>query len=131
MIYSCIYLICYDIWYYFIHYLLHTRHFYFIHKIHHKNVYPKFNDYYLIHILEIPIQSIGLLVPIYFYKLHILQLFYALLFINIRGLLEHDERMIFLVGNHHLIHHKIPKYNFGAYWLDYIFGTLYENRLIN
>jgi len=131
MIYFCIYVISYDIWYYFIHRLLHTRYFYYIHKIHHKHIQPKYNDYYSIDILEIPMQSIGLLVPIYFYKLHILQFLLTIFFINIRGVMEHEEKMVFLVGDHHLIHHKIPKYNYGAYWLDYVFGTLYENRLIN
>lgn len=131
MLYFCIYLISYDVWYYFFHQLLHTRYFYFIHKIHHKNIHPKYNDYYTIHFLEFPMQNMGLLLAMYFYKLQMLQLIYAILFINIRGLMEHDERMVFLVGNRHLLHHRIPKYNYGAYWLDYAFGTLYEGRLIN
>ncbi len=25
----------------------------------------------------------------------------------------------------YLLHHKHPKYNFGEYWIDSIFGTLY------
>ena len=40
--------------------------------------------------------------------------------------MTHDKRCVFLVGDHHLIHHKYLKYNYGEYWLDYIFGTQYK-----
>lgn len=128
-----LYLICYDIWYYFIHRLMHSRYLYFIHKIHHKKLNPDYYDYYTIHILELPLQSVGIIVPVYFYKLCIVQLIFTLLFINLRGLMEHDSRIPSFISNHHLTHHKIIKYNYGAYWLDYAFGTLYlhnGNRLI-
>lgn len=121
-----IYLTCFDIWYYFIHRLLHTRYLYFIHKVHHQSYKIKYYHYYKIHILELPLQSIGILLPIYFYKLQMLQLIYAIMFINIRGLLEHDTRITLSFSNHHLIHHKLPNYNYGEYWLDYIFGTVYK-----
>jgi len=40
-------------------------------------------------------------------------------------MLEHDDRFIALVGDHHLKHHLLFRCNYGEYWLDYIFGTLY------
>ena len=123
-----IYLICYDVWYYFIHRLMHSRYFYFIHKVHHKKLNPEYYDYYTIHILELPLQSVGIICPIYFYKFSIFQLLCALLFINLRGIMEHDTRCSFLISNHHLTHHKIVKYNYGEYWLDYLFGTLHVNK---
>jgi len=131
MIYFCIYLLSYDTWYYFLHRLLHMRYFYFIHKVHHKKIYPKYYDYYTVDILELPLQSVGIIAPGYFYHFHPMQLLCAILFINIRGLIEHEEGMVFFTGNRHLIHHRIHNYNYGVYWLDYIFGTLYENRLIS
>jgi len=130
MIHFLIYILCYDVWYYFIHRLLHTKYLYYIHKIHHKKYNPDYYDFYTIHILELPIQSMGLLLPIYFYELHIFNLIYAIMFINIRGIMTHDNKFIFLVGNHHLNHHKFIKYNYGEYWLDYLFGTIYMNDKI-
>jgi sterol desaturase/sphingolipid hydroxylase (fatty acid hydroxylase superfamily) len=127
MVAFLIYLLCYDLWYYFIHRLMHSRYFYFIHKVHHKKRNPEYYDYYTIHILELPLQSVGIICPVYFYKLNVAQLICALLFINLRGIMEHDARCAFL-SDHHLTHHKIVKYNYGEYWLDYLFGTLYVNK---
>jgi sterol desaturase/sphingolipid hydroxylase (fatty acid hydroxylase superfamily) len=42
--------------------------------------------------------------------------------------MEHDKRFPFFISNHHLIHHRISKYNYGEHWLDYLFGTLYVNK---
>ena len=123
------YIVYYDIFYYFLHRLLHTKYLYSIHKIHHIKNIPDYYDYYNIHILELPFTSIGLIFAIYLYKLYIYQLLYAIIFINVRGILIHDNQFIYLVGDHHLIHHKYYKCNYGEYWLDYIFGTVYNKRL--
>lgn len=123
------YIVYYDIFYYFLHRLLHTKYLYSIHKIHHIKNIPDYYDYYNIHILEVPFTSIGLIFAIYLYKLYIYQLLYAIVFINVRGILMHDNQFIYLVGDHHLIHHKYYKCNYGEYWLDYIFGTVYKKRL--
>jgi sterol desaturase/sphingolipid hydroxylase (fatty acid hydroxylase superfamily) len=123
------YIMYYDIFYYFLHRLLHTKYLYFIHKIHHIKNIPDYYDYYNIHVLELPFTSIGLIFAIYLYKLYIYQLLYAIIFINVRGILMHDNQFIYLVGDHHLIHHKYYKCNYGEYWLDYIFGTVYNKRL--
>jgi sterol desaturase/sphingolipid hydroxylase (fatty acid hydroxylase superfamily) len=126
-----LYLLYYDFCYYFLHRLLHTRMFYPIHKIHHKYK-PSYYDFYSVHILETPITSIGLYIAIYLYNLYIYQLLLCILFIIIRGMMIHDKRFIFLVGDHHLIHHKYVKYNYGEYWIDYLFGTIYTNNsLVN
>ena len=53
---------------------------------------------------------------------------YSIIILNIRGMLRHDYRFIWLVGNHHLLHHKYPQYNYGEYWLDYLFGTNLNNN---
>jgi sterol desaturase/sphingolipid hydroxylase (fatty acid hydroxylase superfamily) len=124
------YLIYYDFCYYFLHRLLHTKYFYFIHKIHHKKISPNYYDYYTINLIEIPFTSLGLFIAIYLYKLYIYQLLATLLVINIRGVLTHDERFIYLMGDHHLKHHKYFKSNYGEYWMDYIFGTTYNNNII-
>jgi hypothetical protein len=125
-----LYILYYDFCYYFLHRLLHTRVFYPIHKIHHKKYKPEYYDYYTVHILEIPLTSFGLFVAIYLRKLYIYQFLCSVMFINIRGIISHDYRFVYLTGDHHLIHHKYIKYNYGEYWLDYIFGTLHDNKLI-
>jgi sterol desaturase/sphingolipid hydroxylase (fatty acid hydroxylase superfamily) len=43
-------------------------------------------------------------------------------------MMRHDDRFSWLIGNHHILHHKYPKYNFGEYWIDKMFGTLYPNK---
>ena len=67
-----VYIICYDIWFYLTHRLLHTKYLYFLHKIHHKKYKPEYYDYYNVHFLEIPIQSIGLILAVYLYKFYII-----------------------------------------------------------
>ena len=126
-----LYILYYDFFYYFMHRLLHTKYFYSIHKIHHKKYNPDYYDYYSVNIIEIPITSIGLLLAVYLYKIYIFQLFFCFLFINIRGIMQHDNNFVFIVGDHHLVHHKYIKCNYGEYWLDYIFRTNFKNKLLS
>ena len=42
-------------------------------------------------------------------------------------MMRHDRRFIFIVGNHHLLHHKYQKYNYGEYWIDMLCGTKFKN----
>jgi sterol desaturase/sphingolipid hydroxylase (fatty acid hydroxylase superfamily) len=42
--------------------------------------------------------------------------------------MRHDERCIWLIGNHHILHHKYPQYNYGEYWLDKLFKTNYPKE---
>ena len=124
-----LYIVYYDFFYYFVHRLLHTRYFYPIHKIHHKQIQPEYYDFYNIHILELSISNIGLFFAIYLHRLYMYQLLCAVIFINMRGMMEHDNRFAVLVGNHHLLHHQYFTCNYGEYWLDYIFGTLRTHKI--
>jgi sterol desaturase/sphingolipid hydroxylase (fatty acid hydroxylase superfamily) len=38
-------------------------------------------------------------------------------------MMRHDDRCSFIIGNHHLIHHQYPNYNYGEYWIDYLCKT--------
>ena len=91
-----IYIFFYDFCYYFLHRLLLTKYFYFIHKIHHKKIEPDYYDYYTINIIEVPITSIGLLISMYIYNIYIYQLICAILYINLRGILSHDSKFFVL-----------------------------------
>lgn len=119
---------CYDIWFYFSHILLHLG-FYNIHKIHHSIDHKKiiYKDTYTSHYLESPFQSLGFLIPLIFIGPR-LEILAALLFVNVRGMLRHDHRFFWLIGNHHVLHHKHPRYNYGEYWIDRLLGTDYPNK---
>ena len=119
-----LYICIYDIWYYFLHMLFHTKYLYFIHKKHHLKINPTYLDSYFGNSLEKPIQSIGIIIPFIIYPIPFYKIACTMCIIQIRDMMSHDESMIFLVGNHHLLHHKYPKYNFGEFWIDFLFGTL-------
>ena len=96
-----------------------------IHRDHHR-VYYKVMNYkhtYVGHIIEGPFQGMGILVPLLFIENKKYIFLLSLLIINIRGMLRHDKRYIWLIGNHHILHHKYPQYNYGEYWLDNLLGT--------
>lgn len=122
----CLYsILCYDIWFYASHVLLHTWFYKKIHAIHHAKVVPYFYDTYIGHILEGPLQSLGTFVPCLWLDYSLYELVVVILFLNLRGMMRHDPRCVWLIGNHHLLHHKYPQYNYGEYWLDWLMGTLY------
>jgi lathosterol oxidase len=123
-------ILSYDIWFYISHIILHNIYFYKnIHRIHHSIKYENINykDTYTGHFIEGPFQGIGFLFPLFFIDLNLYAIFISLLLINTRGMLRHDKRFIWLIGNHHLLHHKYSRYNFGEYWLDKLFRTNYPN----
>lgn len=114
----------YDLWFYASHLLLHTRILYeIVHKKHHMNIYPKYYDTYVGHWFEGPFQSIGFLLPWAFMDIEWVPFVAALIFVNARGILRHESRLGWLVGNHHLLHHSMFYCNYGEYWLDRLFNT--------
>lgn len=129
MKYILVYILYYDFFYYFMHRLFHTKYLYPIHKIHHSAYKPKYNDFINVHYLEYPLSSVGLYIALYLHNIYIYQLIITICFIMVRGLMEHDERFIWIVGNHHLQHHYYFKCNYGEHWIDYVFDTVYKNKI--
>ena len=121
----------YDIWFYVSHRLLHHRFLYPIHSIHHQKRHPQFLDTYHGHWFETIFQGLGFFTPLLFFKMDWLSLGLALLFVNIRGMMRHDDRCSWLIGHHHLLHHMYPNYNFGEEWLDIIGRTTKPTIQIN
>jgi hypothetical protein len=80
-------------------------------------------DAYEGHSIETVVQSVGIFVPLVIYPISVGPFLLAVIFVNIRNGMRHDDRFSWLIGNHHLLHHKYPKYNFGEYWIDCIAGT--------
>jgi lathosterol oxidase len=112
MINILFFIISYDVWFYLSHIILHNKYFYKkIHNEHHNIDYKKINfkDAYSGHIIEGPFQGLGVL----FIKFDLYLFFYSLVIINIRGMLRHDTRFIWLIDNHHILHHKYSQYNYG------------------
>jgi lathosterol oxidase len=126
-----LYIISYDIWFYISHILLHKVHcLKLIHKKHHELNYQtiRYSDTYVGHYLEGPFQSIGVIVPMFFIESNIYEYILVVLFLNLRGMIRHVHRLTWIYGNHHIIHHKYPNYNYGEYWLDCLFGTNYPDN---
>jgi len=110
---------------------MHTKYLYPIHKIHHSSYKTKYIDFFKVEYLEYPLSSIGLYIAMYLYGIYIYQLLFALSIIIIRGSMEHDERFVWIIGNHHLQHHAYIYCNYGEYWVDYVFGTISNKKLLN
>jgi lathosterol oxidase len=117
-------ILCYDIWFYISHILLHQKWLYKYHKEHHLKIVPTYRDTYVGHRFEGIFQGVGTFFPFLFLSYNVYDVGIILLFLNARGMMRHDERFIFLIGNHHLLHHRYPTYNYGEYWIDYLCGTL-------
>ena len=92
-------ILCYDIWFYVSHVLLHRAWTYRrIHWIHHQKIEPTALDTYEGHVLEGPLQSLGTVVPFFFMHYTWLDVVLVLIFLNARGMARHDARMVWLVG---------------------------------
>ena len=119
-------IISYDIWFYFIHRLFHHKKMYLYHKKHHIKTHPTWKDTFLADKLENTIMGIGSLLPALYFNDYYLETAIASTICFGRGILHHDERFIFMVGDHHLIHHKTFNHNYGEKWIDVLFGTDYK-----
>lgn len=129
MIHLLVSVITYDIWFYISHLILH-KYLYKIHSIHHIAKEPKWSDTYVGHWFESPFQGVGMFVPYLVYKYSWLDTFVLLAFLNVRGMMTHDKRFAFLVGNHHLLHHKYQIYNYGSPWIDSLCGTIASKDIL-
>lgn len=120
----------YDIWFYISHIMLHNPKIYFIHKIHHAKKYDEliYLDANEGHIVEHIVQPIGIFAPYFVFEFSPIMFVIAFIIILIRGQIRHDNRFSWLIGNHHILHHKHRRYNYGEYWIDYLCGTMYPNK---
>jgi sterol desaturase/sphingolipid hydroxylase (fatty acid hydroxylase superfamily) len=120
-------IISYDIWFYISHVILHHKIGYPFHKQHHRKQIPNFIDTYDASMVESTFQGIGMFFPVVVYNYTAMQWAIVLMLLNTRGMMRHDPRWAFLIGNHHLLHHKYHDWNFGEYWIDSLCGTRYPN----
>jgi sterol desaturase/sphingolipid hydroxylase (fatty acid hydroxylase superfamily) len=116
---------CYDIWFYVSHRLLHTPYLWPIHRIHHERHEPTYWDAYHGHWFEPVFQSVGTFFPYLFMSYSWMETVIILLLLNIRGMLRHETRLVGWWGeiDHHIEHHRRPRYNYGERWIDVWCGT--------
>ena len=119
-------IVSYDIWFYISHVILHSRIMYHFHKLHHTKPVPTYEDTYLADTVETVFQGVGFMFPAIGYTYTLQDFALVLLFLNIRGMMAHDPRFAFLIGNHHLLHHKYGNCNYGQYWIDSLCGTRHK-----
>jgi sterol desaturase/sphingolipid hydroxylase (fatty acid hydroxylase superfamily) len=121
-------ILSYDIWFYISHVMLHSRILQKYHKLHHTRPNPNYEDTYIADPVETVFQGVGFLFPLIVYTYSVQDFALVLLFLNIRGMMAHDPRWVFLIGNHHLLHHKYGNCNYGQYWIDSLCGTLHNRN---
>lgn len=121
----------YDVWFYITHVVFHRSSLYWIHKVHHRRPVEQITHEHAheAHWIENIVQPLGVLVPCIFAgQILWFELVLAFSFISLRGMMRHDHRCSWLIGNHHLLHHKYSNCNFGEYWIDYLCGTCSKNH---
>ena len=123
-------ILSYDVWFYASHVALHTRALYWMHKKHHEKKFPTWRDTYHESGLEGVVQSLGYFVPVVFLGWVWISALVAAVFLNVRGMLQHDERGAKFVGHHHLDHHEHFNGNYGQPWLDWMFGTAISPQIL-
>jgi hypothetical protein len=122
--------LCYDVCFYAIHIVLHNKDFYVIHKIHHLKSYDQltYTDTTVGHYIENIIEPLGIFIPFLVVDCSLMEFLCAVIFTHIRGHMRHDHRCSWLTGNHHILHHKYRRYNYGEYWIDTLCGTKYPHK---
>lgn len=121
---SCV--ICYDLWFYIVHRLLHLPRFYArYHSQHHQHTHPSYKESFSASTEENVVGFLGILIPLAFTsEICVPSFAAAYIYCFVRGILRHDSRASWLVGDHHLRHHIQPSCNYSSYYVDYMFGTL-------
>ena len=119
-------ILSYDVWFYFVHRLLHHPLLYPYHKEHHRNVFPTWKDTFTADRLENAVSGLGVVIPLLYSSDYVRETMAAFTLCMTRGVMHHDIRFASITGTHHLIHHQKFKYNYGEPWIDYLMGTAYN-----
>ena len=120
-------ILCYDLWFYCFHRLLHTKQL-FKYQKNITKIESEWYDTYYASFLENIISPLGIYIPMIYYNVFNLECILSMVFANTRGLIRHETRPIHIFGDHHIIHHKHYNCNYGEAWIDYLMGTLYKEK---
>ena len=117
-------IVCYDLWFYAVHRLLHVPILYNrFHYQHHAYRHPRAEHTFTASLVENTVSGLGILLPFLVISVNFAEFGFAWLFCFIRGVARHDLRAGFL-SKHHLAHHLYPDCNYSAWYIDWLFGTL-------
>jgi sterol desaturase/sphingolipid hydroxylase (fatty acid hydroxylase superfamily) len=135
-----VYFVLFDVYFYFLHRLMHTRALYWMHKVHHRSTAPNPLSAFSFHPLEGLLTGGFVPLMVFFFDLHV----YAIIAVNLYGVISsvlvHSGHEIFPRGwyrkaasryyispMYHDRHHSTYRFNFGAFttvW-DRLFGTMH------
>ena len=115
--------------YYYYHRLAHTKYFYkYIHSYHHAFSSPEPFDSLIGHPLDHLCGAISQVIPIFFYKTHLISFLIYLSIMSTIGVWDHSgiyiKKYNYKSIDHH-IHHKYPSTNFGTSSPFLIFDILH------
>ena len=123
VLFVLLHVLCYDLWFYGVHRLLHLPYFYTrFHWQHHAHRHPTWQHTFDAHWLENGASGLGLFLPCALFGLDPVALALAWLACLCRGVARHDPHLPF--SRHHLTHHQTVTCNYSARYIDYIFNTL-------
>jgi len=124
-----------DLWFYFSHILMHKTWLYKYHSQHHihSDEVMIWRDTYHAHWIETPLQGLGAFLPAAFLSYRnirwsYLELGLAILYLNVRGCIQHEPRLSWLFGKHHIQHHEFQLCNYGQPWIDWLAGTEFHHQ---
>jgi Delta7-sterol 5-desaturase len=137
-----VYFVLFDIYFYFLHRLMHTRALYWMHRVHHRSTAPDPLTAFSFHPLEGLLTGGFVPIMVLLFNLHV----YAIIAVNIYGVvssvLVHSGHEIFprswyqksigrfyITPMYHDRHHTTYRYNYGAFtsiW-DRLFRTMHPS----
>lgn len=143
--YTLILILFHDVYFYFVHKLLHTKYFYKnFHLDHHRSVYPTLWSAYNFHPVE-AILYVFVALPIFFINLNFFALLFTIFINDFLVLLWHSGYELFekkprnwffkyfIIVSFHDSHHTRNKWNLWLYfsWWDKLFKTYDEEWELN
>ena len=125
----------YDVHFYYFHRLLHTRWLYPWHKKHHEYTHSVAKATFHATHFENTLTGIGCFYPyVLFSDVHFCAVVVGSIVCTVKGIIRHDPGFIripilrLFFSDHHILHHKHQKYNYGTWWLDKIHGTVWPGQ---
>lgn len=126
--------VSYDVNFYYMHRLLHTRFFWPYHKKHHEDVKTSASSTFKGHIIENILQGIGGLYPflLLYPQISYNGLLIGTVYTSVAAVVRHEPSLFnlpllrILISDHHALHHQYFNCNYSTFWIDYLHGTHYR-----
>jgi methylsterol monooxygenase len=119
-------LFLFELQFYAVHYLLHTRlGYHYVHYVHHKYDNPFAMSAQYVHPVEFIFLFIHVVSGPFFLDMHPITICLWIMLVNYSNVSSHSGYELFYDDNtYHDTHHRLAKYNYGSMrWLDCLLGT--------